>query len=170
MKRFILPLAGALGMVISQFSAVAGADEIYKWVTADGVTHFSESAPEAALASVEVIELEVAEPVQTTPRDYRSMLEVAKSIEASRLEREHLRLEKRQLERGQRSPAASTGEDYAAPAARNYYPFYPDYRRPPHNRHLHDKPRMRPVPFAEKRPKPRRPEERPNSLTHIAPQ
>ncbi|MCO6412298.1 MAG: DUF4124 domain-containing protein [Thiogranum sp.] len=171
MKRFILPLAAGLGTVIAQFGALANADEIYRWVTPDGVTHFSESAPEAELASVEVFDLEVAEPVQTAPRDYRSMLEVANSIEAGRLERERLRLEQRRLDREQRAAEISTAEDYAAPAARIYYPLYPGHRRPPGDRHFHDKPRLRPVPgpFPEKRQKPRLREDRPNSLTHIAP-
>jgi Domain of unknown function (DUF4124) len=172
-KRFLLPLAGVLGTVVPQFSAVAMAGEIYKWVTPDGVTHFSESAPEAALASVEVIELEVAEPVQTAPRDYRSMLEVAESIEASRLARERLRLERRQWEREQRSQDASTGEDYHAPTAWIYFPPYRGYQRPPGDRHLHNKPRLRPGPvpgpFPGKGHKPPFPDARPNSLTHIAP-
>jgi hypothetical protein len=163
MKHILLPRVWTLVTLFSLFSAIAAAGEIYKWVTPDGVTHYSETTPEAVLASVEIIELEVPEPVTTAPRDYRSMLEVAERIEAGRLERERLRLEKRRMESGQRTQDVAT-EDYDPPAARIYYPAYPGYR------HLHDKPRLRPVPPPGGRGhKPPGREDRPNALTRIAP-
>jgi len=78
-------------------SGAAGGSDVYKWVAADGATHYSDAPPATDLASVEILEMAVATPARPAARNYQSVLDVANSIEASRLERERLRLEKKQL-------------------------------------------------------------------------
>ncbi len=134
------PWMGLLG-IMALFSAGAAAGEIYKWVTPDGVTHFSETPPAAAVASLEVVELDVAPPGQPAPGGYQSVLDVARSIEASRLERERLQLEKRKLRLERESQPRTPETAYGAPPVRIYYPPYRRYAPPPHYRDRFPKPR-----------------------------
>jgi hypothetical protein len=115
------------------FGMPATAGEVYKWVDADGITHFGESPPASAAGEVEVIEMAVIEPVTQPTRDYQSTLDVAKSIEESRLERERLRLEQRKLDADsrRRQPGAYSEQG----TTRYYYPPYYGHPRkyPPHH-------------------------------------
>jgi len=107
--------------------------EIFKWVSPDGVTHFSEARPARVSGNVESLQIVAPEPASSAPQDYRSLLEVADSIEASRLERERLRLEQREhadATAGPMTPATpvQASEPYFVLPYRR--PF-PPYLRPP---------------------------------------
>jgi len=126
MNPFINQVAWGLFAGFLIFSGTSIGGEVYKWVDTDGGTHYSEMPPESDLASVELLELEVVEPAPPVSASYQSILEVANSLEASRLERERLRLEKtrlRQREEEARRPNLVQNEVYGGPfVARYYYP------------------------------------------------
>ena len=80
------------------------AAELFKWLDADGVTHYSDEPPPKSVS--EFKSLEFRESSVSGPRassgasaeaDYFSVINQAKRMEASRLERERLRLEKEKL-------------------------------------------------------------------------
>jgi hypothetical protein len=133
-------------------SPVLAGAEVYKWIGPDGITHYSESAPGPQSPVVETLEFaDVASPAGVPP-DYRAALEVAKDLEAGRLERERLRLERRRLWQEQAQAAAREQRQY--PESTRYYPVYPYYHRylrkqprPPMN------PRHRPVPSPYEHPR-----------------
>ena len=136
----------ALGLALA--SPAVAATEIYKWVTADGVTHYSESAPASGAPAVETVELvDVGPPAQTAP-GYDAVLEVAKEIEAGRLERERLRLERDKLRQEQALAAAR--EQHQDFQGTSYYPVFPYYHHYPGNHprppmHLRRGPKQPPV-------------------------
>jgi hypothetical protein len=103
--------------------------EVYKWTESDGVIHYAEAPPESGLASLEILDVVVAKPASPAVADYQSVLDVASSIEASRLERERVRLEreklllqKRQLKQSQL--LAEQYYDNRAGAGVYYMPYY----------------------------------------------
>lgn len=74
-----------------------GALEVHKWTDAQGVVHYSESPPDSSdIASVEMFEVqsEYEAPAESSREKYRSLLEVAKELEKSRLAREEARAER----------------------------------------------------------------------------
>jgi hypothetical protein len=113
-------------------STGVAAGEVYKWVDTDGVTHYSESRPRPPDGAVEAVALVPQGASTYEVPDYRAALEVARDIEASRLERERLRLErqKQSVEQAQ-TAVRRQREDYEAG---RYYPLSPHYfgylRRP----------------------------------------
>ena len=159
---------GAAGMTLSTrplsivffsaavlFTATTSGDQIYRWVGADGATHFSETPPDVDPASVEILEVVPAGRLSPPSRDYQSVLDVAKDIEASRLERERLRLEKKKLllqERQLRQSAMIPQEyddDYRG--VRLYYsPYYRYPPKQPHRRHYYRRP-VNPEPYSSHR-------------------
>jgi hypothetical protein len=132
--------------------APVSAEQIYRWVGADGATHFSETPPAVEGAEVEVLEVIARQRVGAPTRDYRSALDVAKDIEASRLERERLRLEKKQLRlqnqqlREARTTSSDSDDDYRGV----YYTPYYRYPPKPHRRHHYHRP-VYPEPYASHR-------------------
>jgi len=136
------------------FSVTASGEQIYRWVGADGVTHFSETQPDVDPSSVEILEVVPAGRLSAAPRDYRSVLDVAKDIESSRLERERLRLEKkklllqsRQLRHSEMIPQYYD-DDYSG--VRLFYSPYYRYPPKPHRRHYHRGP-VNPKPYSSHR-------------------
>lgn len=113
-------------------SAHVYAQEIFKWVDEEGITHFSEQPPEVALASLEILEV-VSRPATPSPAgDIRTTLEVANDMQAGRLERERLRLEKQKLEQQNRQARLDAMRyDEAYRSAYYYGPYwgYPRHRR-----------------------------------------
>ncbi|MFQ5643283.1 MAG: DUF4124 domain-containing protein [Thiogranum sp.] len=125
------PVVVSRGIVLLLlFSATAnGAEIIYKWAGPDGVTHYAGEPPESALAGFEVLEVVAASPAPAAAANYRSVLDVASSIEASRLARERSRLEREKLLLQERRLAAQQ-QNYAADAGGVYYLPYYRYHRP----------------------------------------
>ena len=104
-------------------SAVPADAEIYKWVGPDGVTHYSEAAPGTQSQPVETLEFADVASTPAPAADYQAVLEVAKQLEAGRLERERLRLEQQKLRQQQAAARDRIRNDEAA----RYYPVYPYY-------------------------------------------
>ena len=133
------------------FTATASGDQIYRWVGADGTTHFSETPPDADPASVEILEVVSQGRVSPPSRNYRAVLDVAKDIESSRLERERLRLEKKKLLLQNRQLRQSAmisqayDDDYRGVSL--YYSPYYRFPLKPHRRHHYRRP-MNPEPYA----------------------
>jgi DNA-binding GntR family transcriptional regulator len=126
------------------FATTAGAEQIYRWIGLDGATHFSETRPDVDPAGVEILEVVRGDRLSPPSRDYQSVLDVAKAIESSRLERERLRLEKkklllqnRQLQQSAMIPQAYD-EDYRG--VRLYYSPYYRYPAKPRRRHYYRRP------------------------------
>jgi hypothetical protein len=154
MTTSIRPLSIVFISAAILFTATASGDQIYRWVGADGTTHFSETPPDADPASVEILEVVPQDRVSPPSRDYRSILDVAKDIESSRLERERLRLEKkklllqnRQLRQSAMIPQAYD-DDYTG--VRLYYSPYYRYPPKPHRRHYYRRP-VNPEPYSSHR-------------------
>ncbi len=101
--------------------------EIYKWVSPDGVTHFSETRPAGVAGRIDTLKIAAPEPTTTRPDRYQSLLEVADSIEASRLERERLRLEQRRQAAEPYVPP-ETAAPHPNPPPYFLFPYPPVYR------------------------------------------
>jgi hypothetical protein len=125
MRSDFLTLAAALAFAMA--APTAGAAKVYKWLGSDGVTYYSETAPGSRPGEVETIELVEPDLVQAPAPDYQSVLEVARDIEASRLERERMRLEQQKLRLEQARSMARSDREY--PESRSYFPIYPYYLR-----------------------------------------
>jgi len=97
MKRSKNSLTAVFIALSALVSGTVGGVDVYKWAGPDGVTHYAEAPPEAGLASFEILDVVIAEPAPPVVADYQSVLDVANSIESSRLERERVRLEREKL-------------------------------------------------------------------------
>ena len=154
MTTSIRPLIIIVATAAMLFTVAASGDQIYRWAGADGATHFSETPPDVDLASVEILELVPGDRLPPPSRDYQSVLDVAKDIESSRLERERLRLEKKKLLLQSRQLHQSVmipqeyDDDYGG--VRLYYSPYYRYPRKPHRRHHYRRP-VNPEPYSSHR-------------------
>lgn len=151
MNRYTAPLTIFLFTNGIAQTGVVTAAEIYKWVGSDGLTHYSETLPASELASVEVLDIATKSPSTVTSRKVQSMLDVARSLETSRLERERQRLEQRKISTQNAQPPgsnAATNTDYPSFFGYPYpYPYwhYAPYRHyppvpRPYARHGHPPP------------------------------
>ncbi|TCK18252.1 uncharacterized protein DUF4124 [Thiogranum longum] len=127
-------IAAILSALLTLVAGVACGSEIYKWTGDDGVTHYAEAPPETSFSSLEILDVSVPEPAPPATTIYQPVLDVANSIEASRLERERARLERkkillqeRELQQSQLAAQPSYYRNNAVGPA--YYP--PRYRYPP---------------------------------------
>ena len=140
MRKFMRTAGVCCAGVI--LASTAAASEIYKCVSSDGLTYYTESAPKDR--DCERLKLKPLETVDSAApdRSYRSALDVAKDIEASRLERERVRLERERLRLEREKAASETPRGYTQ--ERSYYPLYPRYSgkqvRP--HQFRHDKKRL----------------------------
>lgn len=91
--------------------------QVFRWVDAAGVTHFSESPPpKGGSRAVERVPLADFPQARQAP-DYRAWLEVANELKKDRLERERARAEAQRLQRlrSERLPDTGLGRDYDGP-------------------------------------------------------
>ena len=90
--RFVSSLLGA-ATLLAAFIASAGASEIYRWIGADGVVHYSDEKPEhESFATLEIAE---AEPKEYDPRtDHYSILNQARRLNATWIELSRAREER----------------------------------------------------------------------------
>jgi hypothetical protein len=73
-------------------STDAAESRVYKWVDADGVTHYSESRPASPGTTHGTVELEpVPPPASDLEADYYSVINQARRMQEERLERERVR-------------------------------------------------------------------------------
>lgn len=141
--------AGAMSWAVALLlwpGGVVHAAEIYKWSGADGVTHYATAPPEADLAGLEVLEVTAATPAVSPAANYQAVLDVAGSIEASRLARERVRLEREKLRLQERRLAAQQAyrEDRDAGGGVYYLPYYRYHR--PYQSHGPHRP-LKPYPY-----------------------
>jgi len=134
------------------FTAI-GAD-VYKWIGADGTTHYSETLPVTQPVSIKKISIRVhtADPIGQPAIE--ETLEVAKQLETSRLKRERLRLDKKMAlidrqrilaEQAAReeSRLSATGPVYYLPVNRLHRP----HKLHPHKQFHHRPHTNRPHPY-----------------------
>ena len=126
----------AAAVLIAGFTGVGDSHgaEIFKWIGDDGVTHFSENPPESGFASLEVLEVVPKAPVPEAPQRYQSVLDVAKSIEDGRLQRERMRLERKKLILQNRE--AQQANRYRQEGDDDNRVYYPVYTRYPYKRYV----------------------------------
>ena len=130
-NRILLAII-CIPLLVLLSARVSGA-EVFKWVGPAGITHYAEAPPEADLASLEILDVVIAEPAQSVVADYQSVLAVASSIESSRLERERVRLEREKLSLQERQLQQSqllAEEQYYGSYSGGYYLPYRRYRHP----------------------------------------
>jgi len=89
--HFLVLLSGLLG------GTVLAADQVYRWLDADGVTHFSQRPPPPGAAGVSVQQAPTYAAPPDPTADYWSVTNQAQRMEASRLAQEKLRLEQQRL-------------------------------------------------------------------------
>ena len=124
-------------------SGAVSAQDIYKWQDQKGTTHYGEIPPPMGFSSFEVLEVPPAEPARPLVESYRSALELANSLQADRLERERLRLERQKLLRQDRQALLEAQRYNDTYQSRYYYGGYYPYRsypRPPHSGKPHPRP------------------------------
>lgn len=115
----------------------AGAANVYKWVDAEGVTHYSDAPPDA----IETTLIDVPEPGPKraaddtqTDSDYYSITRQWERMNRERLEREKLEVERARIRAQQKAAAPrtvyvpETGDD-------RYIPIYVGYGYRKHYRH-----------------------------------
>jgi len=111
-------------------TAVPGyAQEVYRWVDENGVVNFSDTAPAAPAAAVDILALENPEPAGQDPEE--DIYDVAGQAERMQALREEMAREREARRERQRNsaqqPAAQPSE-----SVRYGYPYtYPAYPRPP---------------------------------------
>lgn len=143
MKHVSTPCAFFYLAVFSVLSSgLVHAAAVYKWVDAEGVTWYSEKPPVTELASLEVTRIAIDTRSPEVAGNLQSVLDVADSIEASRLQRERARREKERLVLKQRQlqqQSAFAAQPYNNTYGVWYAPYYrhsvnpypPYYGRPP---------------------------------------
>ena len=135
--RIFLAIAGLA--VIGTVSA----QDIYKWQDQKGTTHYGESPPPMEFSRFEVLDVRLEEPARPVAESYRSALELANNLQADRLEREKLRLEREKLlqqDRQARLEAQRYNDTYQSRYYNGGYYPYRSYSRPPHSGKPHPRP------------------------------
>lgn len=119
--------------------STAAAGEIYTWVDAGGVTHFSETAPLDPASGAAQVELDPAPAARPqTADDYYSVINQAARMQARRLASEKLRAERLQAEaearraRAQELAAQEAARQAASLEEPRYFPLYLYYPRTGH--------------------------------------
>lgn len=131
-RRIRTPSCLILLLAFSQLAA----GEVFTWIDAGGVTHFSEAPPANVASGVARVRLP---PVQAgildTRADYYSVINQAARMEARRIERERLRAERLAAEaavrkaRAEELAALETARRAASLEEPRYYPLYLQYPR-----------------------------------------
>jgi len=135
--RICLAIAGLA--IIGTVSA----QDIYKWQDQKGTTHYGEIPPPMEFSSFEVLEVQLEEPARPVAESYRSALELANNLQADRLEREKMRLEREKLlqqDRQARLEAQRYNDTYQTRYYNGGYYPYRSYSRPPHSGKPHPRP------------------------------
>ena len=135
--RIFLAIAGLA--VIGTVSA----QDIYKWQDQKGTTHYGEIPPPMEFSRFEVLDVRLEEPARPVAESYRSALELANNLQADRLEREKLRLEREKLlqqDRQARLEAQRYNDTYQSRYYNGGYYPYRSYSRPPHSGKPHPRP------------------------------
>jgi hypothetical protein len=108
--------------------APASAQEIYRWVDANGVVNFSDKAPPAAAADTVVVD-------DTRPSNYdpeEDIYNVAAQAERMQALREEMEQERAARRERQQSAPQQPAVQYEQGVRYGYPYLYPGYGRPPH--------------------------------------
>jgi hypothetical protein len=127
----------ALCGLLAFAAAPVGATEIYRWVDADGVVHFSQTAPAGAVGGVRRETVENPVPSGYDPeQDIYDVAGQQERMQALRAEQERRRSERREREAQAAPPPASApqGQGYPVYWGPGYRPRPPLRPRPPIDR------------------------------------
>lgn len=127
-------------------AAPAAAQEIYRWVDADGVVHFSDTAPATESSGIRTIVLEYTRPADYDPE--ADIYDVAGQSERMQALREDMAREREARRERDQKAARAEQPPVDGPAQYGYPVGYPLYPRPP----------MRPPARPPTGPQPPRPE------------
>ena len=151
MKHPSIPLQTAILSILLVLMNPAAAIEVYKWVDVKGATHYGQTPPVTPPASIKKVTLSVHKPQTTEQSGVQAMLDVAKQLEISRLERERFRLEKKKIHieklkllQAEQAAQNESRLSYGRPV------YYSPRYRPPHRPH-------KPHPYKPHRPHPHKP-------------
>lgn len=118
-----------LAALASAWPWVTQAAEIYHWVDAEGVPHFSQTAPPQAVDEVKTLEIDGSQPAGYDPNE--DIYNVAAQAEATQAVYDKL-AENRKARQKEQSTAQNTVIYYPEPDAYNQIRYPPVYRpRPP---------------------------------------
>lgn len=98
--------------------------EIYKWMSPDGVVHYSESAPDTLAEKVSQFDPASIPLMTVSMPAYQATLELARVLENSRLEREKMRMQKLQKRNNARPAELESTLSQSATDGR-YLVYYP---------------------------------------------
>jgi hypothetical protein len=126
-----------LSILLSVPASLASAAQVYTWVDAVGVTHFSETPPPNPATGTQLVNIQPSPTSADAPvEDFYSVINQAERMEKSRLAKEKLAAEKKQADAEaskaraeatalqQRSYNNSTNDDTRYYPAYPYYPYY----------------------------------------------
>ena len=108
------------------FPYVSFAASVHKWVDENGVTHFSDQAPDDSVVQVEQFEISNVYKKYNVEEDYYSISNQWARLHAERLERKKLKLEKAKLKQSQlaATPQVVYLGDEQANRRQVYYPVF----------------------------------------------
>jgi len=134
-------------ILLLAFSQLAAGGEVFTWIDAGGVTHFSEVPPGDVASGVARVELPTAPAgIPGTGADYYSVINQVARMEARRLQREKLRAERLAAEaairkaRAEELAALETARQPTGLEEPRYYPLYLHHPRPGHWPHRPPRP------------------------------
>lgn len=118
-----------LALAIAAWATGAAAQEIYRWVDAEGVVHFSDTPPPAESAEVQTLDVPAAPPAGYDPA--ADIFNIEATRQRTQARRERLQEQADERARSSRSPSPPVVQ--SGGQAVNYgYPYvYPVYPRPP---------------------------------------
>lgn len=140
--------AALLGLGAGLATGLAEAEEVYRWVDADGVVHFSDKPPASAQAGVTTMAVDSQPPASYDPDEDRY------NVEATAARTQALRDEQAQAREARRQQNATAPSVVQYPQSQAYavdYGYLPPYNRPGF------RPPLRPRPPPPSRPEPERP-------------
>lgn len=135
MQRIVIQLLSSIAALAIYGSA--GAADIYKWIDANGVTHYSDAAPEAietTLIDVPGPNPESTDSETESDSDYYSISKQWERMNRERLEREKLEVERDRIRAAQQAAEPRTVYVQQTDEVR-YVPIYRSYGYRRHHRH-----------------------------------
>lgn len=147
-------------MFVLAGSALAHAEEIYHWVDADGVHHYSQSPPPKASSAVQTLQVDGSQPASYDPAEDRYNLAAQEA--AMQALRDKLAESKKSQQQEQKNSAANTIVYYPEPNVGHQIFYPPGYHarppngspapKPPHRPSRHDGKPDRPGTLPEETP------------------
>lgn len=132
MIKYTCPKLLILFCLAGAWPLAATAEQIYHWVDADGVNHYSQSPPPAASSEeVRIMDVDGSRPASYDPTEDR--YNIAAQNEATQAVYDKLAESRKNKQQATQNTAENTVIYYPEPDANNHYLYPPVYRpRPPH--------------------------------------